>query len=157
LSPNDRKIRAQTLIDSVARGEFGVSPRKQGRPAIVPLALTKAIAAHATMMQVSGESEASGPKMTATVIALTHGTKWEGQFNPDYAWRKTRAVHPEILNPVQAKNHEDRRVDWLSFKNINDWTDGVKQYLIDLGMLKDEPGIICEYHLYIMFNIPYHI
>ena len=40
LSPNDRKIRAQTLIDSVARGEFGVSPRKQGRPAIVPLALT---------------------------------------------------------------------------------------------------------------------
>ena len=98
-------------MDSVAREEFGVSPKKQGRPAIIPAALTKAIAAHATMMQVSGEADAPGPKMTATVIALTHGTKWEGKFNPDYAWRKTRAAHPAILNPAQAKNHEDRRVD----------------------------------------------
>ena len=101
-------------------------------------------------MQVSGESEASGPKMTATIIALVHKTKWEGKFDPDYAWRKTRIAHPEILNPVQAKNHEDRRVDWLSYKNINDWTDGAKKYLIELGMLKAEPGIICEYYLYIL-------
>ena len=56
---------------------------------MISLVLTRAIVAHATMMQVSGEAEASGPKMTAAIIALTHDTKWEGQFNPDYAWRKT--------------------------------------------------------------------
>ena len=46
------------------------------------------------------------------------------------------------MNPVKAKNHEDRRVDWLTYKNIFDWNLRAKQFLIDLGMANDEPGMI---------------
>ena len=45
---------------------------------------------------------------------------------------------------MQAKSNKDRRVEWLSYKNIIDWTTRAKAFLIDIGMAKDEPGIICE-------------
>ena len=80
------------------------------------------------------------------------GTEWEAKVNPEWVWRKTRSLHPEILNPVQAKNHEDRRVDWLSYANINLWTDTAKKYLIGIGMLKDEPGEICKFVLRVFQN-----
>ena len=52
--------------------------------------------------------------------------------------------HPAILNPVQAKRHEDRRVDWLTYKNINTCTDAAKEYLVGISMLGNKPGTICE-------------
>ena len=149
-SPGDYQIGRTALLRAASRGEVGVSPLKRGRPSVVPKELTMAVATHATMMQVSGECEASGAKMKATIEALALGTDWESKVNPEYVWRKTRKEHPEILNPVQAKNHEDRRVDWLSFANINTWTDVAKEYLINLGMLKDEPGEICELILFVL-------
>ena len=54
------------------------------------------------------------------------------------------------MNPVQSKNHKDCRVDWLSYKNINDWTDMTKEYLINIGMLKDAPEIICKWYYSIL-------
>lgn len=45
--------------------------------------------------------------------------------------------------PHSAKNNEDRRVDWLSYGNILAWTARAKEFLISIGMAKDEPaGII---------------
>ena len=149
-SPGDYQVGKTALLNAVSRGEVGVSPLKRGRPSVVPKELTMAVATHATMMQVSGECEESGAKMKATIEALALGTDWESKVNPEYVWRKTRKEHPEILNPVQAKNHEDRRVDWLSFANINTWTDVAKEYLINLGMLKDEPGEICESIVFVL-------
>jgi hypothetical protein len=161
-SPNDRKIKPYTLRKAVAEGFFGVSPKKRGRRSKIPEGFGKALATHATMMQLSCEAEASGARMCSTIIALTAGTKWDGHFNPEYAWRKCRTENPAILNPVQAKNHEDRRVDWLTFNNINEWSDGAKKYCIDLGMLSPEPGHICEwpcnhyhYHFYRVLNLCY--
>ena len=61
-----------------------------------------------------------------------------------------RTEHPEMLNPVRAKNHEVRRVDWLSYNNIIKWNDRVKQFLVEIGMAKDEPGMIREYHILIL-------
>ena len=92
------------------------------------------------MMQVCAEGEASAPKMKATASALIAGTNHN--FSVDYAWRKTRMRHPEILNPVKAKNHEDRRVEWLTYKNIIEWNARAKKFLIDVGMAKDCPGMI---------------
>ena len=82
--------------------------------------------------------------MSATIQTLVHGTEWDGAFNPEYAWRRVRTENPAILNSAQAKSHEDRRVDWLTFNNINLWTDTAKKYLIYLRMLEDKPGIICK-------------
>ena len=152
-SPNDRKIGKSAFERAVQRGEFGVSPPKRGHKSIVPENLTKTLATHATMMQISGEGEASRPKMMATLHALVAGTKWDEAFSLDYVYRKMRTEHPEMLNPVRAKNHEDRRVDWLSYNNIIKWNDRAKQFLVEIGMAKDEPGMIREYHILILCDI----
>ena len=82
--------------------------------------------------------------MISLTAGLVAGTAWENKFNLDYCWRRTRAKNPAILNPVKAKNNEDRRVEWLTYKNIMDWTACAKQFLVDIKMAKDEPGIIRE-------------
>ena len=141
-SPNDMKLTRAAVHAAILRGEFGVSPPKRGRKPVVNPTLTFALATHSTMMQVSGEGEASAIKMKAVASALMSGTTHEGSVSIDYLWRKTRLSHPEIMNPVKAKNHEDRRVDWLTYKNIFDWNLRAKQFLVDLGMANDEPGMI---------------
>jgi len=98
------------------------------------------------MMQISGEGEASRPKLLSTLHALVANTKWDNAFSLEYVYRKMRTEHPEILNPVRAKNHEDRRVDWLSYNNIMKWNERAKRFLIEIGMAKDEPGLIRECH-----------
>ena len=83
----------------------------------------------------------------ATLHALVAKTKWDQAFSLDYVYHKMRTEHPEIVNPVRAKNHEDRRVDWLSYNNIIKWNERAKQFLIEIGMAKDEPGMIREFHV----------
>ena len=111
---------------------------------MIPLVLTKILVAHAAMMQVSGEGEANRQKMVITAKALMMGTEWEQKICPDYLWRKVREDHPVILNPIKQKHNEDRRVDWLTYKNVNDWTDRSKAYLVELSTVKNEPGLISE-------------
>mmetsp|Transcript_11460 Transcript_11460/g.17411 ORF Transcript_11460/g.17411 Transcript_11460/m.17411 type:complete len:192 (+) Transcript_11460:313-888(+) len=104
------------------------------------LPITETLAAHATMMQVSGEGEANRQNMVLAAKALMMGMEWEKKICPDYLWRKVREDHPAILNPMRQKHNEDRWVDWLTYKNVNDWTDQEKAYLVELGMVKNEPG-----------------
>ena len=143
-SPNDRKIGSSALGEFVRRGNQGKSPPKRGKKRKVPPELTKALATQATMMQVSGEGEACRSKMIATATALMHKTEWEGKIDPNYLWNLARAEHPAIMNPVMAKAQDDRRVDWLTYKNIQDWTKRAGKFLVDIGMAKDEPGYIRE-------------
>ena len=91
--------------------------------------------------------------MITAAQALTVGTLWEDKICPRNLWRKTRTNHPAILQPVKLKNSEDRRVEWLSFKNINTWTDAAKKLLIDMDMVKDEPGYISKYYLLLLDKI----
>ena len=119
----------------------------------VPIELTKALATHTTMMQVSGDGEASSSIMRQVASAVLAGTEHDGKINVDYLWRKTRQHHPEILNPVRAKNHENRRVDWLTYKNLIDWNKRAKQFLIEIGMADDQPGIVCEYFFACIFYL----
>jgi len=120
----------------VKRGEFDVSPLKRGRKSRVPFNLTKSLATHSTMMQILGEGEALRPKMMATIHDLADGTKWNEAFSIDWVYRKMRSEHPEMMNPVRAKNHEDRRVDWLMYKNLMTWNARAKKFLIDIGFGK---------------------
>jgi hypothetical protein len=46
--------------------------------------------------------------------------------------------------PAKAINNEDRRVDWLTYKNIKDWNLKAKEYLISIGMGTPEQGLIRE-------------
>jgi hypothetical protein len=141
-SPNDRKLTKSAIQNAVARGSFGVSPLKNGRPRIVPPELTHGLACHAVMMQSSGEGEASSLKMRALAGALTMGTRHENKFSTDWLWRRTRNDHPRMIMPAKAINNEDRRVDWLTYKNIKDWNQKAKEYLISVGMGTPEQGLI---------------
>ena len=153
-SPNDRKLTKGGIQHAIERGDFGISPPKRGRKVSIPSELPYALAVHSTMMQVAGEGEASSLNIQAVASALVAGSVHEDKTNIDYLWRFTRSLHPEILIPVTAKNHEDRRVDWLSYKNIVDWNLRAKKFLVDIGMAEDSPGIIREYYLFILTNPP---
>ncbi len=147
ISPNDKKLTRGAVFNAVDRGDIGVSPLKKGKKETVTPLVTLDLATQATMMQVCAEGEASAPKMRATASALIAGTNHK--FSVDYTWRKTRMAHPEILNPVKAKNHEDRRVEWLTYRNFIDWNARAKKFLVDIGMATDVPGMI---HTFLLFS-----
>jgi hypothetical protein len=145
-SPNNQQVSYTLLQRAIESKWAGQSPSKLGWPERIPFELVAALAKQSAMMQVASEGEASGKKIKALTEGLVTGTKWESVFSTtEYCWKRTRSQHPEILNPVRAKINEDRRVEWLTYKNINDWTAAAKKFLIAIGMAKDEPGIICEY------------
>ena len=94
------------------------------------------------IMQVSGEGEMSSLKMRTLATAMTLGTPHEGKLTDDHIWKMCRHRHPEYIKPAQAVDNEDRRVDWLTYNNIIKWMKRAKKFLLDIGMAKDEPGII---------------
>jgi hypothetical protein len=47
-----------------------------------------------------------------------------------------------MIMPAKAINNQDRRVDWLTYKNFNDWNQRAKQILISCGMCTPEQGLI---------------
>ena len=147
-SPNDRKLNKSTLDRALKNGMVGVTPPKIGKPVKVTKEITGALAEHAVMMQVSGEGEANKEKMLNAATALIVGTEHEGQMDPSWMYTKTLRDFPEIMNPVKAKDNDDRRVDWTTYKNLNDWTDGAKKLLIEMDMVKDEPGLISKLHIH---------
>ena len=101
------------------------------------------------MLQVSAENgEANRQKMVVASMALAHGTNHEGKYSHDYAWRATRARNPGIVNPFKAISSEDRRSEWVTYKNLNDWNDYAKKVMIEIGLAKDEPGYIREYRCF---------
>ena len=144
-SPNDHKLSATSLQRAIESKRAGQLPSKLGRPERIPFQLVAALAKQSAMTQVASEGEASGKKIKALTEGLVTGTKWESVFSTEYCWKRTRSQHSDILNLVRAKINEDRRVEWLTYKNINDWTAAAKKFLIAIGMAKDEPGIIREY------------
>ena len=144
-SPNDKKLKKTTIQDAINRGSFGKSPLKMGRPRIIPPELTHGLACHAVMMQSSGEGEASAIKMRSVASAMTLGTAYEKIIRIEYLWKRTRMEHPRMIMPAKAINNEDRRVDWLTYKNIKEWNQRAKQYLLGLGMCTPEQGLIRKF------------
>ena len=99
------------------------------------------------MSQAAGAGEVTSRMLKNAVTAATVGTEHEGKFCPNYVVRSARKLHPEVFAPVKSLANEDRRVEWLTYKNINDWTDIVKRELIDLGVVYDSPGFISKLFL----------
>ncbi len=130
-----------TVYEAIEASCIGVSPHKHGRPSIIPDSLHTALATHSSMLQISGEGEASSGKMKTLTAGLIAGTEWENKFNIEYCLRRTCVKNPAIiLNPVKAKNNEDRCVDWLTYTNIISWTARAKDFLVSIKVAKDEPG-----------------
>ena len=143
-SPEDPQLLESSIHKAIRTGQVGMSTVKRGSEHKVPTELTKGLSIQVPMMQVAGEGEATANKILTLTRAITSGTEWEHRINPEYTWRAVRLRHPEVVMPAKAKDNEDHRVEWLTFRNINDWTDAAKKLLIDMGMVKDAPGSISE-------------
>ena len=155
-SPSDRKLLATSLQLSVTDNRAGKSPVARGRPEKIPSILCAALAKQSVMLKVAGEGEASSAKMQSLIEGLRTGTPWDEVFTTRGCWRKTLKNPPEVMNTAKAKNNENCRVEWLTFRNIKDWTARAKSFLIDIGMAKDEPGTIREFIFFRCFTyIPY--
>ena len=144
--PDDRELKPATLGDYIKVGVIGVLPPKRGRRRAIPNPVTDQLARETAMMQASGEGEATTAKLCRVLAAATTGTEHAGKFNSKYVVERARRDNPHIFQPRKAINDDDRRVEWMTFKNINDWTDAAKQVLIDLEMVKDEPGLMSAYN-----------
>ena len=97
------------------------------------------------MMQASGQGEVNSRNMRKAIFAMTVDTGHETSMDTEYVFKKARASHPEVFTPVLAKNDDDRQIEWMTYKNINDWTDMVKEELIRIGMVVDKPGLISKW------------
>ena len=75
---------------------------------------------------------------------MTAGNKHKGKINVKYTCCKTRTKHLALSNPTLTKNDKDRRIEWLVFKHTNMLTAAVKDELIKLGVVKDQPEITSE-------------
>ena len=80
--------------------------------------------------------------MRALLSAITLGTKFENTFSTDYLWKKMRLDHPRLIMPAKAIVNKDRRVDWLTYQNINEWNTRAKSFLITIGMGTENQGLI---------------
>jgi hypothetical protein len=127
-SLGNRKLSISTVHRAVQRGEFGISPKKIGRRSTLQPELTHGLAVHSVMMQLSGEGEMSSLKMRTLATAIMLGTPHEGKLTLAHIWKATRHNHPEYIKPKKAVDNEDRRVDWLTFKNITDWNIRAKSF-----------------------------
>ncbi len=87
--------------------------------------------------------------MRAISLAITLGIKFENKFSTDYLWKKTD--HPRLIMPAKAIDNKDRWVDWLTYQNINDWNTQAKDFLISIGMGKEDPGLIRKCFVCILF------
>ena len=144
--PSDKQLTRSTITRAVRNcNQHGESPMKKGPRATVTNEITDQVAMQAAMLQASGEGEATTRKLTDTLVSLTAGTNHEGSFDPDYAVKKTRRLNPAVFAPVNAINDDDRRIEWLTYKNLNDWTNAIKKELINLDVVKDVPGPISKW------------
>ena len=147
--PGDRKLTRGAIREATGkRKEYGKTPPKRGRRPKITKLVTDQVAMQAAMMQASGEGEATTAKLSRALFAATTGTEHEGISIISMPWRRHDVnIQPSFSPYVQAKNDDDRRVEWLTYKNINDWTYAVKGELINLGIVFDKPGLISECRL----------
>ena len=55
-----------------------------------------------------------------------------------------KRAHPELVQPAEAINHEERRRKWVTNRNLINWRKLSKKELVNIGMAVDTPGEIRE-------------
>ena len=122
-----------------------MSPLKNESCVKVTPEITSQLAMQAAIMQAAGQGEANYRNMSKIILAMTAGTEHEETLDTKYVFFKARATHPKVFTPVLTKNDDNRQIDWMTYKNINDWTDMVKKELLRIGMVVDKPGLISKF------------
>ncbi len=125
------QLKPTTIQDTIDAMYIGVSPLKQGHPEKIPPLYATVLATHSTMRQtMATDGKTSRMNMIPHIKSITYRTIWEGKFSAEYSLRKVCRNHPEHFVLSKAKNHEHRRAEWLTVKNIKDWTEKHKNFLL---------------------------
>ena len=142
-----RKLSRSTVYRAVQCGKIGQSPCKKGPQPKIPDVLLEVAATHSEISQVGSGGELRGRDFKRLIGAAVLGTKHEGKFAVNSAWKKLRARHPEKLQAANVATAEDARLRWTTYDNLQRWFDDAKADLIASGLaidqeVVDEKGVL---------------
>ena len=95
-----------------------------------------------------------------TIDDMVQGTGFEGFFATQWCWRRFCHYYPENIVPTKNIYHEYCCSDRLTFKNINQFIEGAKQILLDIGFIKGRVVYMSRqvklnvFYLSVYFNPP---
>jgi hypothetical protein len=129
------QLRRSTVYQAVKDGRAGISPKKKGPPPKLPVKLLELVAAHAEVCQVGDVGELKSQDMKHLIGASIIGKPYEGEFHPEFVWRKLITEFPEFLQAANKLSLEDARASLTTYDNLNQWFHDVKKNLIQTGLV----------------------
>ena len=132
-----KKLTKETLYRTVREGRAGESPLKRGPPPKIPDILLEVVALHAEVSQVGEGGELRGRDIKRLMGAAVLGTKYDGTFKLESAFKKLKKQHPERLQAGKGVSMEESRSRWTTANNLEQWFDDVKEDLIKSGLVID--------------------
>ena len=132
-----RQLTRSTVYQAAKDGLAGTSPKKKGPAPKIPEKLMKVLATHAEVCQV-GDGELKGRDVKRLIGALIVETPHEEAFQVESVWRKVRSEYPAALQAANKLSVEDARAQWTTYDNLNQWSDDVKEDLIETGLVEDK-------------------
>ncbi len=74
------------------------------------------------MLQVCNlDGNTDGSNLHTVIKVMTDGYELTGKITANYVWCKTQKDCPKNFIPAQAKNYNDRWIEWLASQKIYDW------------------------------------
>ena len=141
LSAGAKPLTAQTIQHRVREGNAGSSPPRAGSKRSLPQVVYGTVATFVQMKQVGGDEQKPRALKAAVKAALKH-TRWEAKTKTarqiSRILQHVREDHPE-LNRARKCAVDDRRWQWTTYKNLSEWYDGFKAFLLYHGFATDEP------------------
>ena len=133
-----------------AENTAGHSPPQMGPKSLkIPKALTGAMGTYAQLNQLAGQSKRNKPRTLAQVATVALSPYIDaGKFSsnkrklPDQGWLRRRIARDNCvaLGAKKVKNVQSKRFQWVTYDNLNEWGDGWKKCLLDLGMAASAPA-----------------
>ena len=135
---SERLLTKSTVSDYVAKGLIGSSPQKRGPLPKLPKDFNMLLNAHIEMKQLEGVQESKPRHIKALIGAAVRDTDRDS-MSRDYLYRRFRKEMCATVAPTKPMQMEERRGLWTTYNNLNDWFNGAKKIMIDLGFAEDKP------------------
>ena len=136
------RLTASTIIRQVSKNMAGVSPVKRGVKRKFPQAVYDSVATYLQLKQSSGD-EQKPRQLRRTVIAAFKGTPLESQLSTPRqltrALKTMREDHADVITRANKCSVDDRRWQWTTYTNLNDWYDGWRRFLVFHEFATEEP------------------
>jgi len=96
----------------------------------------EAVAKHTEVSQC-GDGELRGRDIKRVIGAAIMGTRHDGAFRIESAWKKMKVEYPRTFQAAKCLAIDDSRAQWTTFENLQQWFDDVKKDMIATGLVLD--------------------